>query len=63
MEKGKIFIAYSLAVDKSSDTSDTAQLSIFIRGVDSESVHYRGLNQCMAQPWEKKSLKRYPKCK
>ncbi|XP_074488096.1 general transcription factor II-I repeat domain-containing protein 2-like [Sebastes fasciatus] len=33
--KGKDFIAYSLAVDESSDTSDTAQLSIFIRGVDS----------------------------
>ena len=35
MEKGKDFIAYSLAVDESSDTSDTAQLSVFIRGVDS----------------------------
>ena len=35
MGKGKDFIAYSLAVDESSDTSDTAQLSIFIRGVDS----------------------------
>ena len=35
MEKGKDFIAYSLAVHESSDTSDTAQLSIFIRGVDS----------------------------
>ena len=35
MGKGKYFVAYSLAVDESSDTSDTAQLSIFIRGVDS----------------------------
>ena len=35
MEKRKDFIAYSLAVEESSDTSDTAQLSIFIRGVDS----------------------------
>jgi len=35
MEKGKDFVAFSLAVDESSDTSDTAQLSIFIRGVDS----------------------------
>ena len=35
MEKGKDFISYSLAVDESSDTSGTAQLSIFIRGVDS----------------------------
>ena len=33
--KGKAFIAYSLAVDESTDASDTAQLSIFIRGVDS----------------------------
>lgn len=33
--KGKDFIAYSLAVDESSDISDIAQLSIFIRGVDS----------------------------
>ena len=35
MEKGKDFITYSLAVDESSDTSGTAQLSVFIRGVDS----------------------------
>src|SRR4029434_3298955 len=40
MGKRKDFIAYSLAVDESSDTSDTAQLSIFIRGVDS-TVRYR----------------------
>ncbi len=33
--KGKDFIAFSLAVDESTDTSDIAQLSIFIRGVDS----------------------------
>lgn len=35
MEKGKDFIAYSLAVDEGADVTDTAQLSIFIRGVDS----------------------------
>ena len=35
IEKGKDFVAYSLAVDESSDTTDTAQLGIFIRGVDS----------------------------
>uniref|UniRef100_A0A8D0KLQ8 HAT C-terminal dimerisation domain-containing protein n=1 Tax=Salvator merianae TaxID=96440 RepID=A0A8D0KLQ8_SALMN len=35
MEKGKDFIAFSLAVAESSDTSDTAQLSVFIHGVDS----------------------------
>ncbi|XP_039206569.1 general transcription factor II-I repeat domain-containing protein 2A-like [Crotalus tigris] len=35
VEKGKEFIAYSFAVDESTDISDTAQLTIFIRGVDS----------------------------
>ena len=35
VKKGKEFIAYSLAVDESTDISDIAQLSIFIRGVDS----------------------------
>ncbi|KAL6455741.1 hypothetical protein MHYP_G00355920 [Metynnis hypsauchen] len=35
MEKGKDFVAFSLAVDESNDISDTAQLSVFIRGVDS----------------------------
>lgn len=34
VEKGKDFTAYSLAVDESTDTTDIAQLSIFIRGVD-----------------------------
>ena len=33
MEKRKDFITYSLAVDESSNTSGTTQLSIFIRGV------------------------------
>ena len=32
---GKDFMAYFCAVEESSDTPDTAQLSIFIRGVDS----------------------------
>ncbi|GAA6098908.1 general transcription factor II-I repeat domain-containing protein 2-like, partial [Tachysurus ichikawai] len=35
MEKGKGFVSFSLAVDESTDASDTAQLSVFIRGVDS----------------------------
>ncbi|XP_076135597.1 general transcription factor II-I repeat domain-containing protein 2, partial [Alosa pseudoharengus] len=35
VEKGKYFIAYSLAVDESTDITNIAQLSIFIRGVDS----------------------------
>lgn len=30
MEKGKDFIEYSVAVDESTDTTDTAQLAIFI---------------------------------
>ncbi|XP_058025772.1 general transcription factor II-I repeat domain-containing protein 2-like [Ahaetulla prasina] len=34
-EKGKDFIAYSLAVDKSTDITGMAQLTVFIRGVDS----------------------------
>ncbi|KAM3855168.1 general transcription factor II-I repeat domain-containing protein 2-like isoform 2-T3 [Vipera latastei] len=34
-EKGKDFIAYSLAVVESTDITATAQLAIFIRGVDS----------------------------
>lgn len=35
-EKGKDFIAYSLAMDQSRDITDTAQLSIFICGVNSD---------------------------
>uniref|UniRef100_A0A3P9L2A9 Uncharacterized protein n=1 Tax=Oryzias latipes TaxID=8090 RepID=A0A3P9L2A9_ORYLA len=36
IERGSLYlIAYSLTVDESTDTSDIAQMSIFIRGVDS----------------------------
>lgn len=35
-ERSKDFIAYSLAVDESTDMTDTAQLAIFIRGLDSD---------------------------
>ena len=35
MKKGKYFIAFSIAVNESSDTSDTAQQAVFIREVDS----------------------------
>ena len=35
MEKVKDFVSFSLAVDESTDASDTAQLSVFVRGVDS----------------------------
>ncbi len=35
-DKWKDFVAYSLAVDESTDATDTAQLSVFIRGVDSK---------------------------
>ena len=40
--KGKDFMAYSLAVDESSGTPDTAQLSIVIRGSGLGSVRNRG---------------------
>ncbi|KAM6972592.1 general transcription factor II-I repeat domain-containing protein 2-like [Aplochiton taeniatus] len=47
MEKGKYLIAYSLAVDESTDTTDIAQLSIFIRGVDSSlSITEEFLSLC-----------------
>lgn len=34
--KAKEFVAFSLAADESTDRTDTAQLSVFIRGVDSQ---------------------------
>ncbi|CAI9726800.1 Hypothetical predicted protein [Octopus vulgaris] len=36
IEKGKKFVAYSVAVDETIDTTDTAQLAIFICGLDSD---------------------------
>ena len=33
-EKGKHFHAYSVALDESTDVTDTAQLAIYVRGVD-----------------------------
>lgn len=33
-EKIKSFIAFSIAIDESTDVTDIAQLAIFIRGVD-----------------------------
>ena len=39
MERGKDFVAFSFAVDESTDASDTAQLSVFIRGVDSNMCY------------------------
>lgn len=62
MEKGKDFIAYSLAVDESADATDTAQLSIFIRGVDSSlciAEELLELNQCIVQPRENTYLRKY----
>jgi len=58
VEKGKGFITCFLAVDESTDTSEIAQLSIFIRGVESslcvtEEKRFWDYVQCMAQPQEK----------
>lgn len=50
VEKGKDFIAYSLAVDESTDISDIAQLSIFIRGVDS-SLNATGVSGVTSYAW------------
>ena len=35
-EKAAHFVAYSVAIDESTDVRNTAQLAIFIRGVDSD---------------------------
>ena len=35
-QEARSYLAFSLAVDESTDNSDTAQLSIFIRGVKSD---------------------------
>uniref|UniRef100_A0A1A8ABQ2 HAT C-terminal dimerisation domain-containing protein n=1 Tax=Nothobranchius furzeri TaxID=105023 RepID=A0A1A8ABQ2_NOTFU len=58
--KGKDFIAYSLAVDESTDTSDIAQLSIFVRGVDSSlsiTEELLALRPIMAQLQDKICMK------
>ena len=59
MGKRKDSIAYSLAVDKSSDASDTAQLSIFIKsmhgtttGEDLFEEVSKSVNE-MGLPWDK----------
>ena len=44
--KVKSFVMFSVALDESTDTADTAQLAIFIRGVDetlSVTVQFLGL--------------------
>ena len=34
LPQGKSFLAFSVAIDESTDITDIAQLAIFIRGVD-----------------------------
>lgn len=60
MGKGKVLISYSLAVDESSDTPDTAQLSVFIRGVDSSLCVKRTFGIALNAPRERISFKWYP---
>lgn len=36
-EKAKHFHSYSLALDESTDVTDTAQLAVYLRGVDNNS--------------------------
>ena len=62
MEKGKDFVAFSLAVDESCD--------LILLSCQSSSVEWTQIcvlrrsywdsNQCMAQPQERKSLRRFP---
>lgn len=56
-KKGKDFMAYSLAVDESTDTSDTAQLSVSSGELTQACVYVKTL-QSMAQVWGKISLNR-----
>lgn len=51
MEKGKDFVAFSLAVDESSDTSNTAQLSVFFVWSEFKSVCYGGTFGIKINAW------------
>lgn len=51
IEKGNAFVTYSLIVYETTDTTDMAQLAIFIRGVDS--------NLCI---WVETTRKDFKKC-
>ena len=46
IKKGRDFVVYSLAVDESSDTTDTVQLALFICGVNSTLKVYRRNTGC-----------------
>ncbi|KAL0152419.1 hypothetical protein M9458_052142 [Cirrhinus mrigala] len=49
-EKDNDLIAYSLAIDESADRTDTAQLSIFIRGVDAQLSVTEELSDISSRP-------------
>lgn len=63
VEKGNDFVAYSLAVDESTDITDIAQLSIFIRGVDSTmsiTEEFLALRPMHGTTANKICMRRYP---
>ena len=65
IKKGKDFVVYSLAVDESSDTSNTAQLSIFVHGVDSSlcvTEELLGLKSMHSTTTEKDIFEEVSKC-
>jgi len=65
LEKGKDFVAFSLAVDESSNTSITAQLPVFIQGVDSNlsvTEEFLGLKSTHGTTTGKEIFEEVSKC-